>query len=94
MPRKKKESEIIVSADLAEAVETKPKKSKKTDWPKINKGNHLTVITHENGKTELVWDDAALAKEVKEAIESYELENLKPAVKAKAVSRKKKNLVK
>jgi YD repeat-containing protein len=55
-------------------------------YPKIVKGNHLTVITHENGKTELEWDDAALLKEVQDAILSVE-QATKPAVKS---TRKKK----
>jgi hypothetical protein len=59
-------------------------------WPKINQGTHLTVKTFEDGHTELVWDDEALAREVKEAIEQYELNNLKPNVKAKVATRKKK----
>jgi hypothetical protein len=40
------------------------------DVVKIVKGNHLTVTTFPNGKTELVWDDEALLREVKEAIAS------------------------
>lgn len=36
------------------------------------KGNHLTVTTHPDGRTELVWDDEALLKEVREAIASVE----------------------
>lgn len=59
-------------------------------WPKINQGTHLTVKTFEDGHTELVWDDEALAREVREAIEQYELNNLKPSVKAKVATRKKK----
>ncbi len=68
-----------------------PAKSKSsTSWPKIEKGTHLTVKTFEDGHTELEWDDAALAREVREAIGAYELDQLKPAVKAKAATRKKK----
>ena len=37
-------------------------------WPKINQGSHLTVKTFEDGRTELVWDDEALTRDVKEAI--------------------------
>ena len=43
------------------------------DYPYVTIGTHLTVIEYENGRTELVWDDDALLKEVKEAILSYEL---------------------
>lgn len=53
-------------------------------------GNHLTVNTYTNGKVVLIWDDAALEREVREAIEAYELSQKKPAVRAKAAVRKKK----
>lgn len=61
-----------------------------TDAVTVVKGNHLTVTTYVDGRTELVWDDAALLKEVKEAILNHELANTKPAVKAKSLTRKKK----
>ena len=69
-------------------------RTKKTDEVKVVKGNHLTVTTYPDGRTELEWDDEALAKEVREATEAYELSQLKPAVRAKAATRKKKDLVK
>jgi hypothetical protein len=56
-------------------------------------GNHLTVNTYSNGKVVLIWDDEALAREVREAIEAYELAQKKPAVRAKAAVRKKKTNV-
>jgi hypothetical protein len=59
-------------------------------WPKIVQGTHLTVKTFEDGHTELVWDWDALVKEVREACDSAELANMKPAVKAKS----KKSVVK
>ena len=43
-------------------------KKPKQVWPKVVKGRHLTVTTHENGKTELSWDDEALLQEVRIAI--------------------------
>lgn len=58
--------------------------------PTVVKGSHLTVYTYANGTTRLEWDDEALARDVREAIEAYELSQLKPAVKAKAATRKKK----
>ncbi len=45
---------------------------KAKDEPTVVKGSHLTVITHPDGKTELLWDDEALLKEVQEAIASVE----------------------
>ena len=50
----------------------------------IEKGSHLTVTTYPDGRTELEWDDAALLNDVREAIKSAELTNMKPAVKAKS----------
>lgn len=45
-------------------------KKKAVEYPIITKGSHLTVIQHEDGKTELVWDDAQLLKDVEEALAS------------------------
>ena len=41
-------------------------------WPKMNQGSHLTVKTFEDGRTELIWDDEALVRDVREAIASVE----------------------
>lgn len=41
-------------------------------WPKINQGSHLTVKTFEDGRTELVWDDEALMRDVREALATVE----------------------
>lgn len=60
--------------------------------PTITKGSHLTVIKYPNGKTELIWDDEALARDVAEAIAEYQAskpKDKKPAVKAKATRSKK-----
>lgn len=65
-----------------------PRKKKETvdqssnSWPHVTKGSHLTVITHENGKTELHWDDEALIRDVKAAI--LKAESAIPAVKSKS----------
>ena len=47
-------------------------RKKKTDevWPKVTVGSHLTVTTYEKGRTELKWDDEALARDVRKALES------------------------
>ena len=50
----------------------------------IQKGSHLTVTTYPDGRTELQWDDDALLNDVREAIKSAELANMKPAVRAKS----------
>lgn len=63
-------------------------------WPKIVKGSHLTVKTFEDGRTELEWDDEALARDVRQAILSVESRipvatETKPSVKAKTARLKK-----
>jgi hypothetical protein len=50
----------------------------------IQQGSHLTVTTYPDGRTELKWDDEALLNDVREAIKSVGLANMRPAVKAKS----------
>ena len=50
----------------------KKKKTESVVYPKITQGTHLIVIEEEDGTTELIWDDEALAREVHEAIASVE----------------------
>ena len=52
-------------------------------WPKISQGSHLTVKTFEDGRTELIWDDAALERDVREAIASVETQKPKRKRKEK-----------
>jgi hypothetical protein len=66
------------------------RKKKEQDLSGVVKGSHLTVTTFSDGRTVLEWDDEALLREVQEAIESYELSQLKPNVRAKAATRKTK----
>ena len=56
MARKKK----TVGEDAADVISS--------DWPKVVKGSHLTVTTYEDGRTELVWDDEQLEKDVFDAL--------------------------
>lgn len=86
MATRKKKTTVIESADVAEMTID----ATGADVVKIVKGNHLTVTTFPNGRTELVWDDEALLNEVREAIASVELATTKSAVKAKVTTRKKK----
>jgi len=72
MATRKKKADVIMSADIAEMTE-----------PKIVKGSHLTVTTHPDGKTTLEWDDEALMRDVREALESIET---KPKRKTKVKS--------
>ena len=46
---------------------SEPKKTKKVVYPKVTEGTHLIVVEYEDGKTELIWDDEALEREVREA---------------------------
>ncbi len=80
MATRKKKTTVIESADIAEM----------TNISNVVKGNHLTVTTFSDGSTKLEWDDEALLNEVQEAIATAELADMKPAVRAKAVTRKKK----
>jgi hypothetical protein len=41
-------------------------------WPKMNQGSHLTVKTFEDGRTELIWNDEALLRDVQKALTEYE----------------------
>ena len=59
----KKKSKIIESADIAEMINMPS-----GGWPTMNQGSHLTVKTFEDGRTELIWDDEALTREVNDAI--------------------------
>lgn len=59
-------------------------------WPKINQGSHLTVKTFEDGKTELIWDDEALARDVQNALTEYE-NSVKVNTPETKTKRKKKN---
>ena len=71
------------------AAEKQTKKKAPASLAQVVKGSHLTVITDAQGRTTLEWDDAALARDVREAIEAYESAQTKPAAK-KATARKKK----
>ena len=79
MATRKKKSDVIMSADIAEMTE-----------PKVVKGSHLTVTTYPDGHTELLWDDEALMRDVREALLKAEsvvlVADVKPKRKAKAKS--------
>jgi YD repeat-containing protein len=76
MATRKKKTDVIVSADIAEMTE-----------PKVVKGNHLTVITHPDGKTTLEWNDEALLLEVRAAI--LKAESVLPITETKPKRAKK-----
>ena len=68
-----------MSADIAEMTE-----------PKVVKGSHLTVTTYPDGHTELLWDDEALMRDVRNALLKAEstlpVTDVKPKRKVKAKS--------
>jgi hypothetical protein len=47
-------------------------KKSKEKWPRVVRGSHLTVTTHQDGSVELAWDDEALLQEVRTAIAVYD----------------------
>ena len=60
------------------------RKKKENTESTVVKGNHLTVTTFPDGKTMLEWDDEALLKEVREALNSVEV----PKTKRKLIKEK------
>ena len=64
MATRKTKSKIVIDASGLDVVQ-------------IVKGNHLTVTTFPNGRTELIWDDEALLREVTEAVSSVEKKQMK-----------------
>ena len=82
--RKKKETKVeVVEVKTPTPITKREKKEVKVFKPVVKeptvvKGNHLTVTTYPDGRTELEWDDKALLKEVQEAIASVEPAAKKP----------------
>jgi hypothetical protein len=66
MATRKKKSEAVVMDMPGTAG------SAKIILPKVEKGSHLTVTTYPDGRTELEWDDAALLKDVQNALTEHE----------------------
>ena len=60
-----------------------------TGQPHVVKGSHLTVTTYPDGRTELVWDDDQLLKEVQAAIASVETTQGETNVKTKKTRKSK-----
>ena len=57
----------------------------KSAEPEVIVGSHLTVTKYPNGRTELVWDDEALTRDVLEALASIEKTATKPKKSKKVV---------
>ena len=73
MATKKKKKDTTLEDELLIATDAKSVMNMPSNgWPQISQGTHLTVKTFEDGRTELVWDDEQLLKEVQEAIASIE----------------------
>ena len=75
MATRKKKQTVIESAEVAEMMDVEPT---------IVKGSHLTVKTFADGRTELIWDDAALERDVREAVASVSIEKPKRKRKEKS----------
>ena len=73
--RKKKTEGIVLdmpgTIGSAKIVHVEPTNKPSRGWPKMKQGTHLTVKTFEDGRTELIWDDEQLLKEVKEATSKF-----------------------
>jgi len=96
MARKKK-TDIIESAEVAESIKPKTTRAKKIAEQVIEKamakptvvvGSHLTVTTHPNGRTELKWDDETLLRDVRAAL--LKAESVLPVAEAKTKRTRKK----
>ncbi len=61
---------------------------KAKDEPTVVVGSHLTVITHPDGHTELIWDDEALMRDVQAAIASVENVSVVETAKPKKTRKK------
>lgn len=83
MATRKKKSESVVMDMPGTAG------SAKIVLPKVEKGSHLTVTTYPDGRTELEWDDAALLKDVQNALTDYE-KSVKVTTTATKVKKTKK----
>lgn len=83
MATRKKKSEAVVM-DMPGTTG-----SAKIILPKVEKGSHLTVTTYPDGRTELQWDDAALLKDVQNALTEHE-KSVKVTTTATKVKKTKK----
>lgn len=90
MATRKKKDTMEMPGTIGGAKIILPENVTSGGWPKISQGSHLTVKTFEDGRTELIWDDEALLRDVQEAIAGAELIDMKPAVKAKVAVRRRK----
>ena len=95
--RKKKVEEVEVEVPVKKLtpIAKREKKEMKVfkpvmKEPTVVKGSHLTITYNDGYPEKLEWDDAQLLKDVQEAIASAELAAMKPTVRAKAATRKKK----
>jgi hypothetical protein len=66
---------------------TKPKRITK---PRVTRGSHSTRTQYPDGTIVFQSDWDALLRDVQRAISDYELSQLKPAVRAKAATRRRK----
>jgi hypothetical protein len=65
-------TEVVEKLPVKRKTKLEKRAAELIDPSGVVKGSHLTVITFSDGRTELIWDDEALLKEVRAAILSYE----------------------
>jgi hypothetical protein len=65
-------TEVVEKLPVKRKTKREKRAAELIDPSGVVKGSHLTVITFSDGRTELIWDDEALLKEVRAAILSYE----------------------
>jgi len=65
-------TEVIEKLPVKRKAKIEKRAAELIDPSGVVKGSHLTVTTFSDGRTELLWDDEALLKEVKAAILSVE----------------------
>lgn len=85
-----KEKATKPAAIKAKRTARKPVEASMKMEPTVTRGSHSTRTEYPDGRIEFVthWDE--LVRDVRAAISDYELGKLKPAVKAKAVTRRRK----
>jgi hypothetical protein len=97
MATRKKKTDVIMSAEVAETMEMPGTiGSAKLVFPKeptVVKGSHLTVTTFPDGSTKLEWDDDALLRDVQTAIANYEAEGQSIIDEVKPKKPRKKKVV-
>ena len=65
-------TEVVEKLPVKRKAKIEKRAAELIDPSGVVKGSHLTVITFSDGRTQLVWDDEALLRDVRDAILLYE----------------------